>query len=225
MAEIVPGLRATRMELLALRRRKTLAERGHDLLQEKQDALVMEFFEFIREIGPLRNKLDKTLLEAYAAFTEAQMVVGIGKLRQIALSTSFDRFDIGAKTRSVMGIPIPIFNVTETASLSPTEHYDIIETTAKLDESVLKVDEAMKTMITLAETEVAVRRLAEAIATTKRRVNCLKHIIIPKFENSIRFIEMYLEEREREEFFRLKRMKSALERAEKEATPVYAVTA
>jgi len=225
LAEILPGLRATRMELLALKRRKTLAERGHDLLREKQDALVMEFFEFIREIAPLRNKLDKALLEAYVAFTEAQMIAGIGKLRQTALSTSFDRFDIGSKTRSVMGIPIPVFNITEIASLTPAERYDIIETTAKLDESVSKIDEVIKTMITLAETEAAVRRLAEAIATTKRRVNSLKHVIIPKFENSIRFIEMYLEEREREEFLRLKRMKSAIERGEKESEPIYAVPA
>lgn len=225
MAVALTSVRATRMELLLLKRRKMLAERGHDLLREKQDALIMEFFEFIREIGPLRARLNRTLSEAYIAFTEAQMVIGIGKLRQIALSSTLDRFELGVKTRSVMGIPIPVFHLGETVTLMPAQQYNIIETTAKLDEAVIKMDEALKLVSTLAETEVAVRRLAEVIATTKRRVNCLKHVIIPRFEKQIKFIEAYLEEREREDFFRLKRMKASLEHGEKEAAPEYMVTA
>lgn len=219
------GVRMTRMELLTLKRRKGLAERGRELLEEKLDALIMEFFAFIREIETLRSQVQKKLSEAYNLFIEAQVVIGTRKLRQVALASVYDRFDIEAKTRNVMGIAIPVFQIAETSSVKPIQRYSAVETSAKLDEAVLTIDEVMKTVIELAETEAAVRRLAEVITFTKRRVNSLKYVFIPKLEDSIRFIEFHLAEREREDFFRLKRIKSRLERAEKEVEPITPVVA
>lgn len=218
------GVRMTRMELLTLKRRKALADRGRELLEEKLDALIMEFFEFIREIETLRSQVQKTLGEAYGIFTDAQVVIGTMKLRQVALTSTYDRFDIEAKTRNVMGIAIPVFQLTET-SVKPIQRYSAVDTSAKLDEAVLKIGEVLRTVIVLAETEAAVRRLAEVITFTKRRVNCLKYVFIPKIESTIRFIEMHLAEREREDFFRLKRIKAKLERAEKEVEPIHVLVA
>lgn len=219
------GIRMTRMELLTLKRRKALADRGRELLEEKLDALIMEFFEFIREIETLRSQVQKTLGEAYGIFTDAQVVIGTRKLRQVALTSIYDRFDIEAKTRNVMGIAIPVFQLTETTSVKPIQRYSAVGTSAKLDEAVLKIGEVLRTVIVLAETEAAVRRLAEVITFTKRRVNCLKYVFIPKIDSTIRFIEMHLAEREREDFFRLKRVKAKLERAEKEVEPIHALVA
>lgn len=219
------GIRMTRMELLTLKRRKALADRGRELLEEKLDALIMEFFEFIREIETLRSQVQKTLGEAYGIFTDAQVVIGTRKLRQVALTSTYDRFDIEAKTRNVMGIAIPVFQLTETTSVKPIQRYSAVDTSAKLDEAVLKIGEVLRTVIVLAETEAAVRRLAEVITFTKRRVNCLKYVFIPKIDSTIRFIEMHLAEREREDFFRLKRVKAKLERAEKEVEPIHALVA
>ena len=219
------GVRMTRMELLTLKRRKGLADRGRELLEEKLDALIMEFFEFIREIETLRSQVQKTLNEAYDLFADAQVVIGTRKLRQVALTSIYDRFEIEAKTRNVMGIAIPVFQLTEIASVKPIQRYGAVETSAKLDEAVLKIGEVLRTVIVLAETEAAVRRLAEVITFTKRRVNCLKYVFIPKLETTIRFIEMHLAEREREDFFRLKRIKARLERVEKEAETIQALVA
>jgi len=216
--------RMTRMELLMLKRRKNLAERGRELLQEKLDALIMEFFEFIREIETLRTQVQKTLSEAYDAFTDAQVVIGTRKLRQVAFAVTYDRFDIETRSRNVMGIALPVFQLNEMAVVKPLQRYNVAETSAKLDDAVLKIDEVLKTIIILAETEAAVRRLAEVIIFTKRRVNALKFIFIPRLENTIRFIEMYLAEREREDFFRLKRIKARLERAEEEIEAPMAVS-
>jgi len=92
--------------------------------------------------------------------------------------------------------------------------YSMLGTSSKLDEAVGLMSEAVKNMVELSAAEAAIRRLAEAIAATKRRVNSLEYIVIPRIENTIRYIEMSLQEREREDFFRLKRIKKRLEQEE-----------
>jgi len=94
--------------------------------------------------------------------------------------------------------------------------YNMLETSARLDEATAKMVDAVKAVAELSSSQAAIIKLAEAIASTKRRVNCLEFIIIPRMLNTIRYIEMHLQEREREDFFRLKRIKRRLEE-EKEA--------
>jgi V/A-type H+-transporting ATPase subunit D len=185
MSEQIMNVHPTRMELLALRKRMNIAERGRELLREKLDALMIEFFEFAREISDLRKKAQESLSVAYLAYSEAQMIMGYSKLEELSYVTE-DKFDVVAKTRSIIGVSIPTVQVdVKTMSGYP---YSITETSARLDEAALT-------------------KLAEAIASVKRRVNSLEYVIIPRMDNTIRFIRMYLEEREREDFFRLKRIK------------------
>src|SRR5438132_1237235 len=208
MPDILPGARPTRMELIALRKRRNIAQRGQDLLREKLDALMIEFFQFAREITALRAKTQDILNRTYLRFAEAQMLMGSTRLEETSL-TAQDRFDVDASTRNVIGVSIPDVEV----QLRPLEGYpySMIGTSAKLDEAV-----AVKNVVELSAAEEAIRRLAEAIAATKRRVNSLEYIVIPRILNTIRYIEMSLQERAREDFFRLKRIKTRLEEEKEE---------
>jgi len=192
------------MELLTLRKRRKIAERGRDLLREKLDALMIEFFQFVREITALRNKAQKLLTEAYDDFIVAQMAIGSMRLEQTSVGVE-GRFTIETKSRNVIGVTIPYIQVILTPlSAFPYNPYD---TSIKLDEATLKMAEAIKAIAELSSAEAAVKKLAEAIASTKRRVNSLEYVIIPRMLATIRYIEMHLEEAEREDFFRLKRIK------------------
>ncbi|MHA1603027.1 MAG: V-type ATP synthase subunit D [Candidatus Freyarchaeota archaeon] len=196
------------MELLMLKRRKNLAEKGHDLLKEKRDALIMEFFDILEDVRKLRNDVNNALKEAYDALALAKMIMGPLKVEEVAASIpSILKLDVS--TRNVMGVRVPLLRMEEAES-TQISSYGFIDTSAKLDEAVEKFREALKAIIRLAETEAAVKRLAEEIEKTKRRVNALKYVIIPRLTNTIQFIELHLEEREREDLFRMKRIKSIL---------------
>jgi V/A-type H+-transporting ATPase subunit D len=214
MPELIAGVHPTRMELLTLRKRRTIAERGRDLLREKLDALMIEFFQFVREISALRAKAQDLLTKAYDEFVEAQMAMGYMKLQQTSVGVE-DRFSIDTKTRNVIGVTIPYVQV----NVKPLDGfpYNVYDTSIKLDEATLKMAEAIKAIAELSSAEAAVKKLAEAIAATKRRVNSLEYVIIPRMLGTIRYIEMHLEEAEREDFFRLKRIKSRMAKAETEA--------
>jgi len=213
MSQILTGIHPTRMELLALRKRKQIAERGGDLLREKLDALMIEFFQFVREISALRMRSQQLLSDAYLQFSESQVSLGFTKLEEASLGVD-DRFLLDTKSRNVIGVAIPFVQINvEAIDGFP---YNMLETSAKLDEATAKMVDAVKAVAELSSSQAAIIKLAEAIASTKRRVNCLEFIIIPRMLDTIRYIEMHLQEREREDFFRLKRIKRRLEE-EKEA--------
>jgi len=205
------------MELLTLRKRRRIAERGRDLLREKLDALMLEFFQVIREIITLRAKAQQLLTEAYDDFIDAQMALGSMKLEQTSIGVK-DRFSIVTRTRNVIGVMIPYIKV-DVAPLSSFP-YDPYDTSIRLDEATLKMADAIKAIAELSSAEAAVRKLAEAIASTKRRVNSLEYVIIPRMLATIRYIEMHLEEAEREDFFRLKRIKGRMAKEETEASTI-----
>jgi V/A-type H+-transporting ATPase subunit D len=209
MSEVIPGIHPTRMELLALRKRRDIAERGRDLLREKLDALMIEFFENVRQISALRDRSHALLRQAYTLFIEAQMVHGLVRLEQFGVGVE-DRFDLDTKTRNVIGVALPQVQIrTSPIKRAP---YNLLATSAKLDEATMKMAEGLKAIAELSSAEAATRRLAQAIASTKRRVNSLDYVIIPRVLQSIRYIQMHLEEREREDFFRLKRIKGRMEK-------------
>lgn len=216
MPELIAGVHPTRMELLTLRKRRNIAERGRDLLREKLDALMIEFFQFVREISALRAKAQDLLSQAYESFIEAQMAIGYMKLEQTSVGVE-DRFSIDSKARNVIGVTIPYIQVNvKQLTAFP---YNIYDTSIKLDEATLKMADAIKAIAELSSAEAAVKKLAEAIAATKRRVNSLEYVIIPRMLSTIRYIEMHLEEAEREDFFRLKRIKSRMAKTQRKMEP------
>jgi len=213
MPELIAGVHPTRMELLTLRKRRKIAERGRDLLREKLDALMLEFFQFVREISELRARAQELLKQAYESFIDAQMAMGYMKLEQTSVGVD-DRFSVELKSRNIIGVTIPYIQV----DVKPLTGfpYNVYDTSAQLDEATLKMAEAVKAIAELSSAEAAVKKLAEAIAATKRRVNSLEFIVIPRMLGTIRYIEMHLEEAEREDFFRLKRIKSSMAKVERE---------
>ena len=216
MPELIAGIHPTRMELLTLRKRRAIANRGRDLLREKLDALMIEFFQFVREISSLRTKAQDLLAQAYDSFVDAQMAIGYMKLEQTSIGVE-DRFTIESKTRNVIGVTIPYIQV----NIKPLTGfpYNVYDTSIRVDEAALKMAEAVKAIAELSSAEAAVKKLAGAIAATKRRVNSLEYVIIPRMHSTIRYIEMHLEEAEREDFFRLKRIKSRMAKVEAETEP------
>jgi V/A-type H+-transporting ATPase subunit D len=170
---------------------------------------MIEFFENVRQISALRERSDALVQEAYNLFIEAEMVHGLTRLEQFSVGAE-DRFELDTKTRNVIGVTLPQVQI----QVSPikTAPYNLLATSAKLDEATMKMMEALKAIVELSSAEAATRKLAQAIASTKRRVNSLDYVIVPRVLQSIRYIQMHLEEREREDFFRLKRIKRRMEK-------------
>lgn len=208
----IRGVHPTRMELILLQRRRTLAEKGYDLLKEKRDALIMEFFSTLEDIRKLREDVNSSLQEAFGALLETKMILGPAKLSELSVNLPH-LVQTDVDTRNIMGVKVPILRAKEDTREEPIP-YSVVDTTAKMEEVNNKFQRAIKMIIRLAETETAVKKLAEEIDKTKRRVNALKYIVIPRIENTIGYIQFHLEEVAREDFFRLKRIKATLERKE-----------
>ena len=200
MNKILPGTKTTRMELLALKNRMKLAERGHNLLREKRDSLIMEFFNIIAEIKESREKVDQSLAEAFSALTQAKMIMGPARVIEFAYASKFEA-DLKISTRSMMGVRVPVLSVEQRSSELP---YSLSDSSTKFDVMGEKFKEALKAIVQLAEIESTVKRLALEIERTKRRVSALETVVIPRLDATVRFVKLALEERDREDFVRLK---------------------
>jgi V/A-type H+-transporting ATPase subunit D len=203
-SKILPGTKTTRMELLRLKNRKRLAERGHNLLREKRDSLVMEFFNAIAEIKESRETVERTLAEAFTALTEAKMIMGPIKVLEFT-SASGIQAELGISTRSMMGVTIPVLSIKQDIPKLP---YSLVDSSTRLDLMSDKFGEALKAIVRLAEIESTVKRLAIEIERTKRRVSALESVVIPRLDATARFVKLALEERERGDFFRIKLVRS-----------------
>ncbi|MDI6888634.1 MAG: V-type ATP synthase subunit D [Methanocellales archaeon] len=207
--EIITSIRPTRMELLKLRKRRVLAEKGHDLLEEKRDALVMEFFKFIEMRRELKKELEEKIKRAYESLIEAQMIMGRSGVEGASYSVA-EMADVAVDTKNIMGANIPI--IEEMPLQEGRERgYGYAGTSVKLDEAASCFEEVLKHIFKLAENDGAIRMLAHEVEKTKRRVNALENVFIPQLSATQNYIEMHLEELEREDFFRRKRIKALLE--------------
>ncbi|MGB9201028.1 V-type ATP synthase subunit D [Methanobacterium sp.] len=208
--EMIEGINPTRMELLKLKDREKLAVKGHSLLKEKRNALIMEFFNILERVKGSREGVEATLQEAYKDLSDAQMVMGDLAVKKSAMSVK-ESVNVEIESRSVMGVVVPLIESEIGQKNMVQRGYGFLETSVKLDEAASKFEESIKLIIELAEIEKTIMLLAIEIESTKRRVNALEHIIIPKLENTVKYIEMRLEEMERENFVRLKMIKKTME--------------
>lgn len=203
------GVSPTRMELLQIRKRRALAVKGHQLLSEKRDALVSSFFELLKKRKEKRREMEESLKRAYRALMLAEMILGEERVRRLADALTEER-EIAAHTENIMGVPIPKFS----GEAAPPTHYSVLSTNAAFDEAVVMAREAFQKVVEVATIEGSIQMLGREIEKTKRRVNALEYIFIPRLVATISYIERQLEEREREDFFRRKRIKALLERHE-----------
>ncbi|MCK4476448.1 MAG: V-type ATP synthase subunit D [Methanophagales archaeon] len=215
MPEIIEGVSPTRMELLRLRRREKLAEKGHDLLREKRDALIAEFLDVVSEVRGARKEVEDKSKEAFDFLIVAQAGLGVEQVRQLSLMTS-QEIPLDFSSRSIMGVHVPILELENELARKVTERgYGFMDSSAALDRSAKSFEETLEKIIKLAELEEAVRNLAGEVEKTKRRVNALEYIMIPRLKATRKYIQMRLEEMERENFTRLKKIKAILERRER----------
>ena len=209
MAELL-NVKPTRMELLNLKRRIQLAKKGHKLLKDKQDALIMEFFTIYDEALQLRRELNLKMSEAFEALRSAEIEVGTLRLREISLSVKPNK-EVEIRKRNVMGVSVPLIEAESFKRNAGERGYAFVSSSARVDIAAEKFEEVLDLAVRLAEVEETLKRLAKEIETTKRRVNALEYIIIPRMEATVKFIKGRLDEMERENFFRLKRVKALIE--------------
>lgn len=214
MPEIIEGVSPTRMELLLLRRREQLAVKGHDLLREKRDALIAEFLDVVGEVRNARMVAEEKLKDAFEYLIIAQAGLGVEEVRQLSLMTA-QEIPMDFSMRSIMGVNVPIIELPEDLSREVTERgYGLMDSSSAVDSCAKRFEEALAKIIKLAELEEAVRNLAGEVEKTKRRVNALEYVMIPRLKTTRKYIQMRLEEMERENFTRLKKIKAILERKE-----------
>ena len=192
---------ATKANLMAAQRSLRLAETGYELMDRKRTILVREILKLSDDAKELQNEISVKFASAYFALMRANITGGMSA--GAAESTPIDR-TLEIVNRSVMGVEIPEVRVTPTRVYP---HYGLSVTTENLDEAYLRFIEVKELTARLAQTECSIRRLAGAIKKTRKRTNALGNLMIPTFRERIRFISQALEEKEREEFTRLKVIK------------------
>jgi len=209
-AEKLGAIIPTRMELIRLRKRVALAQRGHDLLKEKMDALVMEFFEILKKIRGARERALQQLSTAHRSLSICLGVLGTIETFQASKEVRKE-LQIEMSTRSIMGVIVPSLEIEKIERNALARGYSLHMTSSVMDDASKEFERALGLLIELAEMEESARALAKELERTKRRVNALEYIIIPRLEATIRFISMKFDEMERENFSRLKRIKAMIE--------------
>jgi V/A-type H+-transporting ATPase subunit D len=210
MADKIESVNPTRMELLKLKTKVKLAEKGHNLLKEKRDALIMEFFEIVEEAKGARKNAEAKLKEAYRALTIAQATMGSLRVAEASLAVK-PSTELRIKSRNIMGIKVPVLDIRVEERSLLERGYSIRDTSAQVDEAARLFEEALRLISVQAEVEMTIRLLVEEIEKTKRRVNALENIVLPQLDATVKYIKMRLDEMERENFFKLKRIKALME--------------
>lgn len=202
----------TRMELNRLKKRLNMARRGHKLLKDKRDELIRQFLILVRKNKDLREHVEEELSGAFAKFLLARAMMPAEALEE-ALLYPTRRMSLDIKKQNIMSVNAPRITGQEEegsggeGSIYP---YGFVDTSAELDISIETLSEIMPKLLELAEVEKAVQLLADEIEKTRRRVNALEYVLIPKVEETIRYITMKLDENERGALTRLMKIKDVV---------------
>jgi V/A-type H+-transporting ATPase subunit D len=195
---------ATRMQLMALKKRLKLAKKGHKLLKDKQDQLVREFFNVIYVYRDLREKVEQSLMKAYSSMIIARSVMNDEVIDNAFLIPS-KSVKLEANYKNVMSVKVPRFNVKFEGK--PGLQYSPISTSVELDIASKTFEEIAEDLIKLAEIEKEVIEIAKEIEITRRRVNALEYVLMPELESAIKYISMKIGEMERSNLSRLMKIK------------------
>lgn len=197
--QIVP----TKGNLIAAKKSFELSKLGFELLDRKRNILVREMMALIERAEEIQNSIDETYTKAFTTLRKANIALGVCEELSQAVP---EESGLSLSFRSVMGVEIPIvqFKQKEVDEIP----FGLYDSNSDLDKAYSCFREVSKMTASLAEVETSVYLLANAIKKTQKRANALKNIMIPKFENQIKSISDALEEKEREEFSRLKVIKS-----------------
>ena len=198
-----PQSAPTKGNLIASKKYLTFAKTGFSLLDKKQNILIKELMALVGRAELIHKEIDQTYKDAYLLLQQAN--VSLKNCQEISESVPI-KDNLNVSFRSVMGVEIPIFKFLDDDKPDVLP-YSIYESNSFLDEAYLKFQDVVKLTVQYAEVENSIYRLAHVISKTKKRANALKNSIIPKFAKLVKNISNSLEEKEREDFSRLKVIK------------------
>ena len=201
-------VKPTRSELLNLKRRIKLAQAGHKLLKRKRDGLIIEFFEVLRNARNVRKDLAGKFVASREHLASTIALDGIVEIKSAALALK-DMPAIDLDVKNIMGVTVPRIKRRQEKPKTLFERgYDVFAPSLRLEKTSQSYESLLTDIIAAAEVETTLRKLLLEIERTKRRVNALEFAVIPKLGKQAAFINMRLEEMERETVFRMKRMKA-----------------
>ncbi len=200
----------TRMELTRLKGQLRTAVRGHKLLKDKRDELMKQFMDVVRENRALRAKVEEGLIRADAAFAAASAVMSPEMLEQAILYPR-ESVKLEMDFRNVMSVDVPQYRFhTERAEGDSACPYGFAATSGELDDAIEALSQVFQDMLRLAEAEKTSQLLAQEIEKTRRRVNALEYVKIPRTQEAIKYITMKLDENERAATIRLMKVKDRI---------------
>ncbi len=194
---------ATKGNLISSKRSLALAQLGFDLLDRKRNILIREIMMLSDQANGLKDEINKAYSEAYDALRKANISLGV--VSSFAKCVPIEK-GVTLSERSVMGTELVRCTLDDNKT---GLYYGLSQTDSRLDDAYIKFNKVKELTVKLAETENNVYRLSVGIRKAGRRANALKNIMIPRYEEQVRFITSALEEKEREEFSRMKVIKAA----------------
>lgn len=199
----------TRMELRRLKTRLKTATRGHKLLKDKSDEMIRQFMVYVRENKRLREEIEAELSSALKGFTLARAVSSNAVIEEAVMMPA-TKAEISLSSDNVMSVEVPSISVVEHEGQDKYP-YSFDTVTSELDASIGTLSTLLVKLVKLAEVEKTCNMLADEIEKNRRRVNALEFVMIPQIEETIKYINMKLDENERASTIRLMKVKSMIE--------------
>ncbi len=203
---IIQDIKPTRSELLEVKKRIRLSQSGYKLLKMKRDGLIIEFFEVLNQAKGIRAKIVKDYRRAHEAIAVASAIDGTLAVKSAAFSVSATP-EVKISSKNIMGVVVPKVEGKQVSKKILERGYGVVGTRATIDEAAHAYEALAEDIIKAAEIETTIKKLLDEIEKTKRRVNALEYKVIPELTEAANFIRLRLEEMERENTFRLKRIK------------------
>jgi len=200
-------IKPTRSELINLKRKIQLSERGYKILKMKRDGLILEFFKILANAKDSRGELLRRHKRAVEMMALANTVEGAIGVKSAAFSVR-EVPEITLKSKNIMGVIVPEIESSKVKKSLVDRGYGMLGTSTVIDETASSFEELVESIIQSAEIETTMKRLLDEIEKTKRRVNALEYKVIPELTAARDFIKMRLDEMEREELFRMKKIKA-----------------
>ncbi len=199
----------TRMELRRLKTRLKTATRGHKLLKDKSDEMIRQFMVYVRENKRLREEIEAELSSALKGFILARAVSSNAVIEEAVMMPA-TKAEISLSSDNVMSVEVPSISVVEHEGQDKYP-YSFDTVTSELDASIGTLSTLLVKLVKLAEVEKTCNMLADEIEKNRRRVNALEYVMIPQIEETIKYINMKLDENERASTIRLMKVKSMIE--------------
>lgn len=205
----------TRMELSRLKIRLKTAVRGHKLLKDKQDELMRQFIDMIKKNKKLRERVEKMLQNSFKDFLLSRGVMS-DEMLENAIAYPKEKIGVEVKKKNIMSVNVPqmTFVKENEGNQGMIYPYGYAQTSADLDDAIDGLSSVMDNLLELAEVEKACQLMADEVEKTRRRVNALEYMTIPQLKETIRFIQMKLDENERGSITRLMKVKDMMSKKE-----------